>query len=361
MTPPDTMRAVVFQGENEPMQVETVDRPEPDADEVLVETEACGVCRSDWHAWRGDWEWIGMVPTPGLVFGHEPAGTVVEVGEDVERLDVGDRVTNPFNLADGTCRHCRNGRGNRCERSIPMGFLSAQKGAFAEYYTLRNADYNAVPLPDDVDPVDVAGLGCRFATAFHGLVHRVDVTPGDWVAVHGCGGVGLSAIHVADAMGANVIAVDPKEAARERAASLGADLTVDASAVDDVPREVKKHTDANRGVDVSIDALGIAETVRNSIDSLDKGGQHLQIGMTTSEEAGEVSIPVDAMVTDEREFYGSYGTPPNEYDEIFRMMDTGRLDPGRVVSGTISLADVPETIESMGDYDTVGIPVVTEF
>ena len=361
MTVPDTMRAVVFTGEREPMQVETIDRPDPGPDEILVETDACGVCRSDWHAWRGDWEWIGMVPTPGLVFGHEPAGTVVEVGDDVDRFDVGDRVTNPFNLGDGTCPHCRNGHGNRCERSVPMGFLSAQKGAFAEYYTVRNADFNAIPLPDDVDPVDVAGLGCRFATAFHGLVHRVDVTPGDWVAVHGCGGVGLSAIHVADAIGANVIAIDLQDDALERAESLGADRTVDASAIQDVPQAVKKHSERSRGVDVSVDALGIAETVRNSIDSLGTGGQHLQIGMTTSDEGGEVPIPVDTMVTDEREFYGSYGIPPNEYDEIFRMMENGRLDPGQVVSETISLEDVPETIEAMSDFDTVGIPVVTEF
>jgi alcohol dehydrogenase len=361
MTLPDTMRAVVFQGEKEPMTVETIDRPDPDSDEILVETAACGVCRSDWHAWRGDWDWIGMVPTPGLVFGHEPAGTVVEVGDDVDRFAVGDSVTNPFNLGDGTCPHCRAGQGNRCERSVPMGFLPIQQGAFAEYYTVRNADFNAVALPETADPVDVAGLGCRFATAFHGLVHRVDVTPGDWIAVHGCGGVGLSAIHVADALGANVIAVDPQDRALETAESLGADRTVDVSAVEDVPQAVKQHTERSRGVDVSIDALGIAETVRNSINSLGKGGQHLQIGMTTSEEGGEVSIPIDTMVTDEREFYGSYGIPPDEYDEIFRMMETGRIDPGRIVSERISLEAVPDTIEAMSDYETVGIPVVTEF
>ncbi|MFQ3294829.1 MAG: alcohol dehydrogenase [Halobacteriales archaeon] len=156
-----------------------------------------------------------------------------------------------------------------------MGLLSSQKGAFAEYYTIRNADFNAIHLPDDVDPVDTAGLGCRFATAFHGLVHRVDLTPGDWVAVHGCGGVGLSAIHIADAMGANVIAVDLLDDALEKAESFGADRTVDASAEENVSRRVKKHTEANRGVEVPIDALGIADTVRNSINSLDKGGQHL--------------------------------------------------------------------------------------
>ncbi len=357
----ETMRAVVFQGVEEPMAVETVERPTPDDDEVVVETEACGICRSDWHAWRGDWEWIGVVPTPGLIFGHEPAGTVVELGDDVERLSVGDRVTTPFNLGDGTCHHCRTGRTNLCERSVPMGFVPFQKGAFAEYFTVREADHNAVVLPDGVDPADVAGLGCRFATAFHGLLHRVEVDPGEWVAVHGCGGVGLSAVHVADAVGANVIAVDLSEEKLDRARDLGADRTVDVTAVDDVPRAVKDHVPGNRGADVSVDALGVAETCRNAVDSLGKAGRHLQIGMTTSEEAGEIPLPIDTMVTEEREFYGSYGMPPVEYDEIFSMMETGKLDPGRVVGDRVSLAAVPDVVESLGDYETVGIPVCTEF
>jgi alcohol dehydrogenase len=355
------MRAVVFQGPEEPMEIEDVDRPEPDSDGVVVETEACGVCRSDWHAWQGDWSWIGMMMRPGLVFGHEPAGRVVEVGEDVERVSEGDRVTNPFNFSGGTCLHCRNGRANLCERSMPMGFLDFAPGAYAEEYPIPNADQNVVHLPDGTDPVEVAGLGCRFATAFHGMAHRVDVNPGDWVAVHGCGGVGLSAIHTADALGANIIAVDLNWEALNKAEELGADETIQADEVQDVPQVVKGFTERSRGVDISVDALGIAETCRNSINSLGKAGQHLQIGLTTSEEEGEVSLPVDTMVTDEREFYGSYGMPPNEYDEIFRMMDRGKIDPGKIVTETIGLEEVPEQIASFGDYESVGIPVVDEF
>jgi alcohol dehydrogenase len=355
------MRAAVFQGVEEPLEIEEVDRPECDEHGIVVETEACGICRSDWHAWRGDWDWIGVMPTPGLIFGHEPCGRVVEVGDQVDTVSVGDLVTNPFNLGCGSCHHCRSGRSNVCERSVPMGFIPIQKGAFAEYYSVRDADQNAVVLPEDADPTAVAGLGCRFATAFHGLVHRVDVTPGDWVAVHGCGGVGLSAVHVADAIGANVVAIDLDEAKLDRARDLGADRTVDVTAVEDVPQAVKKHTEGSRGVDVSVDALGIAETCQNSVNSLGKTGQHLQIGMTTSEEGGEVSLPVDTMVTDEREFYGSYGCPQVEYDEIFRMMDAGKLEPARIVGDTVTLEDVPGVIETLGDYDTIGIPVCTEF
>ncbi|MFC5971413.1 zinc-dependent alcohol dehydrogenase family protein [Halomarina salina] len=355
------MRAVVFQGAEEPMTVENVDPPECDDDGVVVETEACGVCRSDWHAWTGDWDWIGLMMTPGLVFGHEPVGRVVEVGDEVSRVSVGDRVTTPFNMSDGTCRHCRAGRGNICEKSVPMGFVQFQPGAFAERFPIRVADQNAVKIPDGIDPVDVAGLGCRFATAFHGVAHRVDVEPGDTVAVHGCGGVGLSAVHVADALGGRVVAVDIDEASLEMARELGAAETVNPSEVQDVPQAVKKCTPKSRGVDVSVDALGIAATCRNSVNSLAKGGQHLQIGLTTGEEEGEVSLPVDTMVTDEREFYGSYGMPPHEYEEIFAMMDAGKLDPGRIVTETISLEEVPDVVSSMDDYGTVGIPVCNEF
>ncbi|MFC6767306.1 zinc-binding dehydrogenase, partial [Natrinema soli] len=179
--------------------------------------------------------------------------------------------------------------------------------------------------------------------------------------VHGCGGVGLSAVHTASALGGNVIAIDVVPEKLELARELGAIETVDSERVDDVPQAVKAHTEKSRGVDVSVDALGIAETVQNSINSLGKGGQHLQIGMTTSEEGGEVSVPVDTMVTDEREFYGSYGMPPNEYNDIFKMMDGGKIDPGKIVTETCALEDVPDVMDRLGEYETMGIPVCTEF
>lgn len=355
------MRAVVFQGPEEPMAVEEVDRPDCDDDGIVVETEACGVCRSDWHAWKGDWDWLGLMMTPGLIFGHEPCGTVVEVGDEVESVREGDRVTAPFNMSDGTCRHCMSGRANICERSVPMGFLDFQPGAYAEEFPVRVADQNAIKVPDGLDPVNVAGLGCRFATAFHGVAHRVDIEPGDTVAVHGCGGVGLSAIMTANALGGRVIAVDLDDRSLEMAEEVGAEETINATEVKDVPQTVKSFTPSSRGVEVSVDALGIAETCQNSVNSLCKGGQHLQIGLTTAEEGGKVPLPIDMMVQDEREFYGSYGMPPHEYDEIFSMMESGTIDPGAIVSETIALDAVPEKVASMDEFDTVGIPVCNEF
>lgn len=353
------MRAAVLADYGEPVEIQDVDRPTADPDQVVVETAACGICRSDWHAWQGDWDWLGAQPPRGQILGHEPAGTVVEVGGDVETVAEGDRVAVPFNLSDGRCHYCKNGLSNLCETIVPLGLAEPAPGAFAEAFPVRAADQNVVTLPDDVDFVDMAGLGCRFVTAFHGLSHRADVSPGDWVAVHGCGGVGLSAVHIADALGANVVAVDIRDEKLEWAVSMGADVTINATDVDDLPREVMAVTDG--GADVSVDALGVAETCRNSVASLRRRGQHLQIGLTTSEERGEVSLPTDAMVMKEITFLGSFGMQPTRFGEIFRMIEHGSIDPGALVSETVALDDVPDRLAAMSQFDTVGIPVVTEF
>ena len=353
------MRAAVLQEHGEPLEITDVDAPDPEPDGAVVEMEACGICRSDWHGWQGDWDWLGIQPQPGQILGHEPAGRVIEVGDDVEGVAEGERVAVPFNLGDGSCHRCRNGHSNVCENIVPLGFVDAAPGAFAEELHVPTADHNLVALPDGVSPVDMAGLGCRFMTSFHALAHRADVEAGDWVAVHGCGGIGLSAVHIADALGANVVAVDLHDEKLEAAADLGAVERVNASDVDDVPGAVQEAI--GRGADVSVDALGIAETCTNSVMSLGTHGQHLQIGLTTQEEEGVVPLPTDLMVMQEIEFVGSLGMPPTRYDEIFRMVSTGKLDPSAVVSETVGLEDVNEKLEAMTDFGTVGIPVIDSF
>ena len=353
------MRAAVLEAHGEPLSIEEVDAPEPDAEGVVVETEACGICRSDWHGWQGDWDWLDIQPQQGQILGHEPAGHVVAVGEEVESVREGDHVAIPFNLGDGACPQCRTGHGNTCEQGMPLGFVVDAQGAFAEQVHVPAADHNAVHLPDGVSSVDMAGLGCRFMTAFHGLAHRADVGAGDWVSVHGCGGVGLSAVHIADALGANVIAVDLDDDKLSKAESLGADRRVNASTVESAAEEVQAI--AGGGADVSVDALGIAETCQNSVLSLGTRGQHVQIGLTTAEEQGMVPLPTDAMVMQEIEFIGSLGLPPSRYGEIFRMVSTGKLDPSAVVSETVGLEDVNDRLASMTDFGTVGIPVIDSF
>ncbi|WP_115865482.1 zinc-dependent alcohol dehydrogenase family protein [Halorussus litoreus] len=370
------MRAAVLTAYGEPLEIEDVPAPDPADHGVVVETEACGVCRSDWHAWKGHGEWADDQVPEGQILGHEPAGTVVETGSRVERVREGDRVAVPFNLGRGECEHCRNGHGNVCEDGLALGFEADAPGAFAERVHVPYADYNAVHLPDGVTPTEMASLGCRFGTAYHGLAHRADLAPGDWVAVHGCGGVGLSAVHVADALGANVIAVDLNDAALAKARELGADETVEANSSQDVPAEIEaitngsereqggrgpRRTSSGGGAHVSVDALGVAETCRNSVACLRARGQHLQLGLTTDEERGEVSLPTDAMAMNEITFLGSRGMPPTRYDELLRMVERGTVSPADLVTREVALGEVPDRLAAMDDFGTVGIEVVTEF
>lgn len=353
------VRAAVFTGHGEPLEIREIDEPEPDSTGVVVETDACGICRSDWHAWQGDPLWESRGFEDGHVFGHEPAGVVVEVGDEVDHVREGDHVAVPFSLGDGTCPSCRNGHSNICDNRIPLGLAPESRGAFAERFHVPWADFNVVPLPDSVSAVEMSGLGCRFMTSFHALVHQADVTAGDWLAVHGCGGIGLSAVHIADAIGANVIAVDLFDEKLDFATEVGAVETINAGAVADVPEEVAAITDG--GADVSVDALGIAETCRNSVRSLRKRGQHVQIGLTSSEEGGEVSLPTDLIVAKELQFIGAIGLPRPRYDEIFRMIEHGKLDPAMMVSETVSLEQTSNKLDAMTDFETVGIPVIDEF
>ncbi|WP_137286334.1 zinc-dependent alcohol dehydrogenase family protein [Halorussus salinisoli] len=354
------MKAAVLREYAEPLEIQHVPDPEPDSHGVVVETEACGICRSDWHAWQGHGEWADDRVPKGQILGHEPAGRVVAVGSGVERVREGDRIAVPFNLGRGDCEFCRNGHGNVCADGLALGFETDAPGAFAEQVHVPYADYNAVELPPNVSPVEMAGLGCRFATAYHGLAHRADLTPGDWVAVHGCGGVGLSAVHVADALGANVVAVDLADEKLSKACELGADETVNAGEVEDVPERIRGLTSGG-GAHVSVDALGVAETCRNSVACLRERGQHLQLGLTTDEERGEVALPTDAMTMREITFLGSRGMPPTRYGELLRMMDRGTVSPAALVTNEVALGDVPDRLAAMSDYGTVGIEVVTEF
>ena len=352
------MRAAVLQSYGEPLAIRAVDEPQLTADGVVVEVDACGICRSDWHAWQGHGEWADdQVPT-GQILGHEPAGRVVAVGDRVERFDPGDRVAVPFNLGDGSCPRCLDGHGNRCSNGAALGFEPAAPGAFAERVHVPNADYNLLALPSGIDPVDVAALGCRFMTAYHALAHRVSPEPGSWVAVHGCGGVGLSAIQVATAAGHRTVAVDVRAAALELAREVGATATVDAAAEDVVDRI---HALTGEGVDVSVDALGRAETCRNSVRCVRPGGTHVQVGLTTDAERGEVSLPTDWMTRWEVSFVGSRGMPPTRYDELFGLVESGAVTPGALVTREVSLDAVSERLAAMTEYGTVGVEVVTDF
>ena len=362
------MRAAVLREYGEPLAIESVPAPDPDPDGAVVRVDACGVCRSDWHAWQGHGEWADDRVSPGQILGHEPAGEVLAVGDRVETLRPGDRVAVPFNLGDGTCPQCRTGHGNVCSDGLALGFEQDAQGAFAEQVHLPSADYNAIRLPEGVSARDVAALGCRFMTAFHALSARADLGPGDWLAVHGCGGVGLSAVQIGDALGARVVAVDIADEKLARARDLGAAVTVDASAVAaeatpgdpeaGVPAAIRAETDG--GAHVSVDALGVAETCRNSVACLRPRGQHVQLGLTTDAERGEVALPVDRIAMQSIDVLGSRGMPPTRADDLLRFVGRADVDPGALVSREVALSEVSDRLAAMTDYATEGVEVVTD-
>lgn len=210
------MRALVYDTYSGTPTVRSVPFPACPAGAVVVEVKASGVCRSDWHAWKGH----DPVPLP-MIGGHEFAGVVADVGEGVRSVGVGDRVTAPFACGCGRCDFCASGNAQVCPDQYQPGF--AGPGSFAEFVMVPAADTNLVRLPDDLTFVAAAALGCRFATAWRAVRDQARIEPGQTLAVFGCGGVGLSAVMIGRALGAHVWAVDIAPDALARAAALGAE------------------------------------------------------------------------------------------------------------------------------------------
>ena len=355
------MRGATLREYGEPRERVERETPGIDADEVLIETEACGICRSDWHGWQGDYRWLeGGAVTKGNILGHEPAGRIREVGDDVENFREGDHVVVPFNIVCGKCRKCRDGNAHMCENILHYGFDdAAQPGAFCTHLRIPNADFNLARIPDGISAEEMAGLGCRFVTSYHAIADRSGIEAGDWVAVHGCGGIGLSAVDVATALGGNVIAVDLQDEKLDMAEDMGAVETVNGEDVDDVPSEIDDITDG--GAQISVDALGIRTTCLNSINSVEPTGTHVQIGITTAEEEGRIDMPIDYMLHSEIDCVTAKGFQPHRYDEIFRLMHEDKIHPQDLVTKHVHLDDINDRLEAMTNFETKGVEVITEF
>ncbi|EMA46507.1 zinc-dependent alcohol dehydrogenase family protein [Halococcus saccharolyticus] len=352
------MRAAVLQEYGEPLAIESVAPPDVENHGVVVSVKACGICRSDWHAWQGHGEWADDKVPRGQILGHEPVGRIVETGDHVTAFEGSERVAIPFNLGCGVCDECVTGHGNICPDDRALGFESDAPGAFAERVHVPNAAYNLTKLGESVAPVDAAALGCRYVTAFNALVRRADIAAGEWVAVFGCGGVGLSAVQIASALGARVVAVDVDDATLDLASKVGATETVNGAETDDVPGAIAALTDG--GAHVTMDALGRQETCHDAVESLRRRGRHVQVGLTTDAERGEIALPTDAIARGEIDFLGVRGLSPTGYDEVLRLVESGVLDPGRLVTREVGLDDVSERLAAMSEYETNGIEVVTE-
>ncbi len=335
------MRAVVYEAFGRMPTVETVPDPAHAAHGAVVRIEASGLCRSDWHGWMGHDPDIRQFPH---VPGHELAGVVEAVGADVRRWRAGDRVTVPFVCACGSCEQCAAGNHQICDRQTQPGFT--HWGSFAEYTALDWADVNLVALPDGLASDAAAALGCRVAAAYRAVLQVGRVRAGEWVAVHGCGGVGLSAVMIAAAAGARVVAVDVSSSALELAREVGAEVAVAAGT--DV-REV-----TGGGAHASLDAIGSEAACAASIAGLRKRGRHVQVGLLPH----PPRVPMDLVIGRELELLGSHGMAARAYPEMLGLVASGRLRPGRLISTRIGLDRTPEALAAMSEGSPPGVTVI---
>ena len=333
------MRAIYFTQFGGELTVKDVPTPTPPANGVVIEVKATGLCRSDWHAWMGHDSDVVLPHVPG----HELAGIVSALGTGVTQFKVGDRITVPFVNGCGTCQYCTSGNAQVCPTQTQPGFT--QWGSYAQYVAIENADFNLIALPDAISFSTAAALGCRFATAFRGLTARARVQPQEWVAIFGCGGVGQSAIMIAKALGARVIAIDISPVALAKAIQLGADVTINSS-TSDALAQIRAAT--GDGADVSIDALGSQTTSTQSILSLRRRGRHLQLGLLLTPD-GLTPEPMARVIAYELDILGSHGMAAADYPQMLAMVASGALRPDLLVERTVDLNEAITALQAMSD------------
>ena len=346
------MRAVIYDEFAKLPTIEEVPDPNPEEHGVVLRVKATGLCRSDWHGWMGHDPDIKLPHVPG----HEIAGVVEAVGKNVARWQIGDRVTLPFVCGCGDCPQCMSGNHQVCDNQFQPGFT--HWGSFAEFVAVNYADINLVAVPTEIDYVTAASLGCRFVTSFRAIVAQGKVSAGQWVAIHGCGGVGLSAIMIANALGASVVAIDINDEKLELARSVGANAILNAKESKDVVESVRNIT--NGGAHVSIDALGSPVTCFNSIANLRKRGKHVQVGLMLADHNRPV-VPMDKVIANELEIIGSHGIQAYNYSSLLEMINSGKLYPQKLIGKTISLDEAAEELSNMNNFAGTGITVINRF
>ena len=343
-----SVKALQFAAIDGPLEVVDLAVPECPADGVVLDVRATGVCRSDWHAWKGH-DPVSLPHVPG----HEFAGVISAVGAQVKKWEVGTRVTAPFVLGCGVCEYCSAGEAQVCPQQEQPGFTLP--GSFAEQLALPRADQNLVRIPDAVSMVAAASLGCRFATAFRALTAHRSAGPGEWIAVHGCGGVGHSLVMIAVALGVKVIAVDVSDAALGLAVELGAVATINGRRTPDIATAVKEISGG--GAHVSIDAIGRPDTAAASVRSLRRRGRHIQIGLLLGADAS-TALPMDLVVSRELEIYGSHGMAASGYPAMLAAVEDGRLHPELLVGREVDLVEAGNVLAELDHPAGPGMTVI---
>ncbi|WP_445996325.1 zinc-dependent alcohol dehydrogenase family protein [Okibacterium fritillariae] len=347
------MRAIVYDRFGTAPEVREVEAPTAPEGGVVIRVAASGLCRSDWHAWAGHDDTVHLPHVPG----HEFVGTIEQVGAGVSHWSVGDRVTSPFVCGCGVCEWCLGGNAQVCPNQTQPGFTGW--GSHAELVAIHAADTNLVAVPDTISDDAAASLGCRFATAFRAVRARADVQPGEWVAVFGAGGVGLSAVMIASALGARVIAVDRNPDALALARSVGAEATVavPSSSPETTPSVVDQVIDiTDGGAHVALDAVGSASTSTDALLSLRRRGRHVQIGLLSADELPR--LPLDRVIGWELDLLGSHGMAAADYAAMLTLVADGTLRPQDLVGGAVTLAEGATLLPLTATAPPTGITVI---
>ncbi|MCF7811527.1 zinc-binding dehydrogenase [bacterium] len=334
------MRAAIFYGPKQPLKVEEVPTPKPGPGEILVKVAACGVCHTDMH-------YIDHgVPTfkpPPMILGHEASGTVAELGEGVTKWKLDDRVLLPAVLSCGVCPSCRIGRENICDNMKMFG--NHVDGAYAEYVLAPAKD--ALSVPEDVPLIEGSIIADAISTPYHAVVNRAKVKPGDWVAVFGCGGVGINCVQVAAAVGASVIAVDLMPEKLEFAKMLGAQETINPAEIDKgrVDKAIRKMI--GDGVDIAFECIGNPKTIVDAYNTIKKGGTCVVVGYTHL----PAEIPVAKTMFFEQSLIGSLGCRPVDYPRIIEMARIGKIKVKELVTGSFGLDGINDAFDLLRNND----------
>jgi 2-desacetyl-2-hydroxyethyl bacteriochlorophyllide A dehydrogenase len=340
------MRAVTFQ---EPGRVAIEERPEPEPlapDDAVVRVEATGICGSDLHIYHGR---IKM--EQGFVIGHEYVGTVLEAGDSVTRVNVGDRVLGCFHTACGTCFFCMRGAYHACDEARVFGHgatLGSLQGAQAEQVLVPRANLTLRRVPEGMSDDAALFAGDVMGTAYHAVV-PAGMRPGDTVAVLGLGPVGLCAVQVARASGASaVVAVDTVAERLDVARSFGAQAV---HLTEEDPRAAVREATENRGVDICVDAVGHPDALDLAARMTRKAGTISAIGVY----AERVEVHMGVVWIKALSLRSGRANVIAHVDAVLGMISAGVLDPSPLVSRHMTLEEAPEAYEAYANREALKI------
>lgn len=372
------MKAAVYKNFSGPITIESIPRPTlnnnngNDNDGIMLQVMATGICRSDHHGWKGhDDDIKSYINRNGWPFtpGHEVSGIIVDIGSNVHRFKVGDRVVVPFILSCGDCTMCcKYGRSTICEHQEQPGFT--MMGSYAEFVAIPRADKNLSIIPDNVSFVEAAALGCRFTTAYRAVIQQGGLGGGNdersqqikSVAIFGCGGLGLSCIMIAAAISEQkqlqIIAVDISDAALQKAKEIGATHTINSRVEKNIQERIMEITNSS-GADVTIDAAGFKATCENSIHCTRRGGRMIQVGLPIG--GKPPIIPMGMIAGKELEIVGSHGCAASDMPEILSLIQSKRLDPKKLIEREVTLEEGANVLMDMDHGSPIGMIMITQF